>query len=197
MLASVAIAKTERMPRTMKTMRVWAFATRSSQGRSAAVIPGTMSAANTLIPQRCHAGGHGAGVAAERDGDHGGDDGVGAIGQPGDDAREMPVAESLGDIFEYSSCRWIASTEFGEGITLQPRDPAGEQERDPDRRTCNLTGRTQEGEDARTYHRADADESGLPHRQVLLRRCGTGRRSRPSALCPPSPAHLVSGRYQR
>ena len=131
----------------------------------------TMSTANALHPC-CAAVGDGfARVAAERHGDHRGDDRVGGEEQPRDDSREVAVPEALADVFEQSSGRREPRAELGERVALQHRDDARDQERQPDGRAGDLTGRAEEGEDPGADHRADADEGGLPDGQP----CGRAR----------------------
>ena len=48
------------------------------------------------------------GVAAERHGHHGRDDGVGEQKKPGDDPQDVPVAEALVDVFEHAARGGVA-----------------------------------------------------------------------------------------
>jgi hypothetical protein len=111
-----------------------------------------------LDPRGAAVGEGGAGVAAERDGDHAGDDGVGGQDQPGDDAGEVAIAKSSHHVLEQTGRRGVAGAELREGVALQQGDPARDQERQPDGRAGNLAGRTEQREDPRADHGADADE---------------------------------------
>ena len=108
-------------------------------------------------------------VAAERHGDHRGDDRVRRQEQPRDDAREVAVAEALADVFEQSACRREPRAELGERVALQHRDDARDHERQPDGRAGDLAGRAEEREDPGADHRADADERRLPDGQPFER----------------------------
>ena len=107
--------------------------------------------------------------------------------QPGDDAGEVAVAEAAHDVLEQSARRRVAGAELRERVALQPGDRAGDHEREPDRRARDLAGGAEQREDAGADHRADADERGLPHRQV--RRC----RSLGRGVVPRSAAGHRSG----
>ena len=119
-------------------------------------------------------GEHRAGVAPERDRHHRGHDRVGRVRQPGGDAGEVAVTESLRHVLQQAPGRRVAGAQLGERIALQSRDDPGDQERHPYCRPRHLAGRAQQREDSRPHHRPDSDEGGLAHRQVLLRGCGDG-----------------------
>ena len=110
-------------------------------------------------------GDRGAGVAAERDRDHGRDDRVDGEEHPGDDAGEVALSPAPDDVLEEAAGGRVPGTHLGEGVALQRGYPARQQERDPHRRSGHLPGRPQQREDARPDHRADPDERGLARRQ--------------------------------
>ena len=160
-LDSVATEKTVRMPITTTTTTVWARATAVEPTVLSALITSTTRTAKTLIHASSPVGERRAGVAAERHRDHPGDDRVGGEDQPREHAGDVAIAEPAHHVLEQTAGRGVLRPELGEGIPLEPGDGAGEEERQPDRRAGDLPGRTEQGEDARADHRADADERSL------------------------------------
>ena len=96
------------------------------------------------------------------------------VGQPCGDAGEVALAESAAEVFEQPRGRGVAGAELGERVALQPGDRAGDEEGQPHRGAGHLPGRAEQREDAGADHGADADECGLPHRQVLVSRSCVG-----------------------
>ena len=90
----------------------------------------------------------------------------------------MTDSEPPAHVLEESSGRRVRGAELGERVALEHRDPTGDEERHPHRRTCNLAGRAQEREDPGADHGADTDERSLANRVVPSdRRLDLGRLS--------------------
>ena len=159
--AMVTIAKTARMPMTTKTTTLWTRATIVGAGDVEGRHHHEQGDREDLDRDRVVAGERGAGVAPEGQGDHRGDDAVRDVDEPGDDRRDVAVAEAAVDVLEQAAGRRVARTELPERVALQRGDAAGEQERQPDGRPGDLAGRAEQREDPGADHRGDADERRL------------------------------------
>ena len=180
---------------TTKTTRLW---TRATTRRAGDVEDGhrhEQGDGEDLHPGGVVAGERRAGVAPEREGDHRRDDAVRDVGQPGDDRRDVAVAEALVDVLEQATGGRELGTELGERVALQRGDAAGEQERQPDRRPGDLAGGAEQREDPGADHRGDADEGRLLGADVAL---GAGPRPSGARLRPPGPRPAArSARHAR
>jgi hypothetical protein len=130
-----------------------------------------ISAAKTMVafPRQRRGG-----VAPEGHRHHRRYDRVGQVGQPRGDPGEVAVTGPLRHVLQQPAGRRIPGTQLGERVTLQHRDEAGDEERQPHRRASHFPGRAEQREDPRAHHRPDPDERSLAHRQVLIVRL-TGR----------------------
>ena len=143
-----------------------------------------------------------AGVAAEGDRDHRGDDRVHREQHPREHPGEVSFAPAADDVLEEAARRGVPRPQLGEGVALEHRDDAGEHEGDPDGGARHLPGRAQQREDAGSHHRTDPDERGVAHGQGPRRNLRRTLRARRYLLttvhvstvtCEDSPAHHPRG----
>ena len=155
-----------------------------------------------------------AGVAAEGDRDHRGDDRVHRQQHPRQHPGEVPFAPAAHDVLEEATGRGVPRPQLGEGVALEHRDDAGEHEGDPDGSTGHLPGRAQQCEDAGPDHGADPDERGVADGRVrappvpapvpapAAAPCGSALGTRgyllavvhdPTVTCDDSPSHHPRG----
>ena len=100
-------------------------------------------------------------ITAEREGHHDRDDLSDHVKQPGHDPGHVPVAKPLHKELDRSPLRGVSGAELGEGVALQHRDHAGDQEGKPHRTTSNGSRFAKQREDASSHHRADAQEGSV------------------------------------
>jgi hypothetical protein len=112
--------------------------------------------------------------------------------KPGQDAGEVALSPSSSDVLQETTGGGIPRSQPGKGVALQNGNTPGQEEGQPHRRPGHLTCGSQECEDPRTDHGADADEGSLSHGQAstgLSRRPVRGRFSLAVGHCFPLRHH--------